>query len=127
MHTVSAPLGVKTFGLVVVIIHLNSEQKRTRRLMELFIARVPADLAEFEALLAHADWGPLAAAVHRLKGSCFSVGALAMAGVLRQFEYDIRRQASVACFEHLVTLGQYFSVVAGLMQAELALLSSRKA
>jgi len=110
----------------VVITHLNPEQKRTRRLIELFVARAPADLSEFEALLARGDWVQLASGAHRLKGSCFSIGALAMSDVLRAFEKDIARHASGQCSEHLVTLWQYFSVATALMQAELALLPERK-
>jgi CheY-like chemotaxis protein/HPt (histidine-containing phosphotransfer) domain-containing protein len=60
-------------------VDLDMTISRSAKLVELFITRVPDNLAELDAAIAASDGPGVRARAHKLKGSCLALGAFAMA------------------------------------------------
>jgi CheY-like chemotaxis protein/HPt (histidine-containing phosphotransfer) domain-containing protein len=80
-------------------VDLDMSIKRSAKLVQLFVSRVPDSLNELDMAISEADSAGVRARAHKLKGSCLALGALAMAGEAEALQHDAERgdlsQASV--------------------------------
>jgi signal transduction histidine kinase/CheY-like chemotaxis protein/HPt (histidine-containing phosphotransfer) domain-containing protein len=92
---------------------------RSPRLVSLFIARVPENLAELEAVLALADCRRVREKAHKLKGSCLAVGAELMAHEAEALQFEAERDDLGKAAAHLDALKHGYQRVCELLRNEL--------
>jgi HPt (histidine-containing phosphotransfer) domain-containing protein len=94
------------------------EIKRSSKLSELFIDRVPGTLQDLKQAI-QSDPKSIRDHAHKLKGSCLAVGAELMAKEAESLQFECEKQQVERAPERLVRLEQQFSRVRALLQREL--------
>jgi len=85
-------------------------RENTRRLVEMFLESTRESLERIRADHGGGDAQALAKSLHRLKGSCATVGAVAMADKLKQMEASLRRAGVGALDGDIVALPALFAL-----------------
>jgi HPt (histidine-containing phosphotransfer) domain-containing protein len=93
------------------LVVLSPEINRSRRLVELFLKNVPAQIEAIEQSLKQNVAADVRAHSHKTKGSCLAFGAPAMAKTCEQIQH-LSEQGKLSEIEPLVaTLKQQFEQV----------------
>jgi signal transduction histidine kinase/CheY-like chemotaxis protein/HPt (histidine-containing phosphotransfer) domain-containing protein len=112
---------------IAAVAELDKTIDRSQRLVSLFIARVPENLAELEAVLALADSRRVREKAHKLKGSCLAVGAELMAQESEALQFEAERDDLENAAAHLTALREQYARVCALLRNELPLAQARDA
>jgi HPt (histidine-containing phosphotransfer) domain-containing protein len=93
---------------------LSSEARRSAKLVGLFLKQAPIELANLEAALHAGDGDGVRGVSHKLKGSCYAIGALRMAAMCEGVE-----KAAPPDVSHHTRLVEEFEHVRVLLEGEL--------
>ncbi|MFT3924434.1 MAG: response regulator [Myxococcales bacterium] len=98
---------------------LAPDAPRSTRVIELFLTRVPDQIADLSHAVASTDAGRVRSVAHKLKGSCTSVGAAPMAMLCEQMDHDASSGDLSRASERASKLTTLFSETARLLEQEM--------
>jgi signal transduction histidine kinase/CheY-like chemotaxis protein/HPt (histidine-containing phosphotransfer) domain-containing protein len=97
---------------------LDSTIKRSTKLVELFISRVPDNLSELDGALAAEDSKRVREQAHKLKGSCLAIGAEVMADQAQALQFEAEAGNLQGAEERIHRLWSQYDRVTALLSAE---------
>jgi HPt (histidine-containing phosphotransfer) domain-containing protein len=99
-------------------VYLSPEVQRSARIIDLFLRHVPTQLSSLLQVAAMNHAEPVRAAAHKLKGSCASIGAVAMAAACARLQDDAERGDLTHAVELAREVNRLFVPTAGLLRQE---------